>query len=373
MQLRTLAQACPSSRTAVRLFGAIFLSFTVAHIALGQEVETQFRLRSRVFTDSAKSLPPLTGPHPIDLDVLQVSVKKRSERLSAVMTANLASEFELSECRKNYADPIERKRCQSFYFPEAYIESEILDSIRFGLGLFQLPLAGWADYEKPAENFLPPNKKDGPFNSTQPSFKITHQTDRGEASLFVINDVTTAFPSRGEFTNHQTQPTLITEWKALHCDLCEIIQLGNYDLNHSQYLNFGIRRETSVFTGGFNFRFDVRDRKYFLSRKRSFRWSVSGNLRMKVSESIALAVQGDAFRLENRKIADKPLLANRRGEIEQNETRASIASIYKTDHSPLHYFFDVMTKGCKNYQSKLRDQKAFGWSTTASVGAYSVF
>jgi hypothetical protein len=357
-------------RTAGALLG-VFLSGGA--IFAESNIGAQLRLRSTVASHTTGSRVESSSKNPVLIDVLQIQAQKSSGRLNSVLKINLATDTDLITCERRFSDTIEKKRCQAYRFPEAYIESEVALDTRLAVGLFEIPMAGWSDYLSPTERFLPSLKSDGPFEQTQAAFKIAHSAKRGTASIFITNDVTTAFPSRGEFTNRQTQPTVIAEWRAINCDYCEVIQFGNYDLNHSQYLNVGLLYKTQLTKTALDARLDFRDRKYFHARKRSFRWSIGGNIQLKLTEQVALNAAADTFRQENREIGGKIQTANRPGALDQNETRASLALAYRTPNSALQYYIEHQATGSTRYKQNFGDLQERLIQSATSMGASTVF
>jgi hypothetical protein len=254
---------------------------------------------------------------------------------------NIAADYNDQVCRARIHDPIEQNRCQQRTMEEIAATFPAAGALSVNFGLLKVPQTGWSGYAEPGDDPLPIMNPYAPFDSSQPALQITTTDPGPKLTLFVTNDTTTKFPGRGEFTNQQTQPTWIMEWQSPEHPISPVVQLGNYDLNHSQFINLGLRLHNARVAQVFDTGLDFRDRKYLYERRRSLRWSVRSQTTFKISATQTLTLIGDMFRLENRRLNGVRQSANRPGTIDQNERRVSVVFAQNIAPEGLRWFVDV--------------------------------
>jgi hypothetical protein len=189
---------------------------------------------------------------------------------------------------------------------------------------------------------------DSPFDESQPSVKLIIP-GASEFSATVTNDVSTKFPSVGEFTNTRTQPAIILEWKQSNCNWCGLLQFGDYDLNHSQFFNMGLRRRTQSFRGFADIGIDARDRKYLFSSRRSMRWHGAIQGEYAFSSRHALLLSAEGFHMFARGLPGESQIANKPGEVDHNLWQASAAYFWSMPNPTWRYFADIRSSAAHFY------------------------
>jgi hypothetical protein len=152
------------------------------------------------------------------------------------------------------------------------------------------------------------------------------------------------------------------EWQSPEHPISPVVQLGNYDLNHSQFINLGLRLHNARVAQVFDTGLDFRDRKYLYERRRSLRWSARSQTTFKISATQTLTLIGDMFRLENRRLNGVRQSANRPGTIDHNERRVSVVFAQNIAPEGLGWFVDV-----RGWQAEFYEDQAFTRIKTRSA------
>lgn len=307
----------------------------------------------RTYDDQASTSAPS-----FDLEVLRLQGKWSNERGYQLRTeVNLAAEYDRKQCERYISNEIKRQRCKSQLFRDLYFSAQISSEAQIEFGQFELPQFGWEGYSEPVTNILPILPYDGPFDSIQTGTRVIWIPE-GQWTLVVTNDVTTKYPSRGEFTDNQTQPTWLVEWQEMKCSTCALVQMGNYDLNHSQFLNLGWNYNGRRLRGYIDFRLDARDRKYHMKRRRSLRWSSTVNSEWALTATQQIVLKIDGFRMDHLGEVGAEHIANLPEEVDHNLIRAALAHVWAQQSFGPRYYADVRHEIHRDYL-QVPEQKFF--------------
>lgn len=296
----------------------------------------------------------LAGGESIEMDVLRLKGSFRRDDAPATaihVDLDFAGSSQQAECQRHIQNPVKQQRCKLVPTRRFSVEERFQNRIVGEFGLQEIPQKGWQGYVPTPLTFLETMDFDGPFDESQPAIKLVFAGD-DEFSATITNDVSTAFPSVGEFTFTRTQPAVILEWKQLRCRWCGLAQWGDYDLNHSQFINLGLLTRLSSFHGFMNIGLDARERKYLYQKRRSMRWygTLQGEYRLTSNHAASIALQG--FRMFSRGLPGDEQTANKPGDVDQNLWQASLAYLWAPNVSKdWRYFFAVRRSVADVYAS----------------------
>lgn len=371
MKTRSL-KACSLISISRLLPLSIFLTMTAPIKAADLALQIDSRIRSSLVEhhDTNSELAGLQNS--LDLEVLTLNGSWSRPGYAGHIVLDLASDFEIETCKHHVLNDIKQQRCRYDRFKIFNVSRPLSNDITLTMGKLLVPQDGWNNYEPSATNLLPTMNFDKPFDWSQPAVGLNLH----ELSLIVTNDVSTAFPSVGEFTNIRTQPTVILEWKESKCKICFLTQVGNYDLNHSQFLNIGAKFLTERTTGFIDIGLDARDRKYMYERHRSERWHSILQVESKWDDEFSLYIKTEAFRMFKRGLPGSIQFANKPGEIDQNLWQGVIGYIWAPTSSQLRYFVDARASLGKFYDTypdgpeTLKRQSAIGLGVIAVMTSH---
>ena len=338
----------------LRLIGAVLSLLAIAAPLQGEEQTTlnRWNIDSRLrlpLAEQHDTQSELAGSESIDLDVLRLGgsfTRNDDFGLAIQIELDLAGRTELAECKRHIQNEVKQQRCRTYPLRRFSVLSRPHDAMTLELGQFPMPQDGWNGYESAPLVFLETMNFDGPFEESQPAARLT----LGEFSVIATNDVSTSFPSVGEFTYTRTQPVFLLEWKQANCQWCGLVQVGDYDMNHSQFLNVGLHGEEASFRGFIDAGVDARDRKYLFDKRRSMRWHGTLQVEYAFTEVHAVRVSAAGFRMFARGLPGDAEVANKPGEVDQNLLQASGAYLWTLPNHAWRYFVDVRGNAASFYE-----------------------